>query len=148
MRDAARICAAVLLTACAAFAAAGGLEQSFTDQAAKAQASAKTIGSRLAQARTAAAQAAAPAHPAEPFPQIKACVESARKQTFYGGWELKLLTEDTAYYYHEDCDICAAFDACDVKTGRTWAVKQAHSVSCADLKPYRKGRILFDGCTK
>jgi len=64
-----------------------------------------------------------------------------------GGPGLVLLTAAKAYYYHEDCDICAELDECDLDTGATRAVITAHGVSCSDIAPYRPERgELYSAC--
>jgi hypothetical protein len=95
------------------------------------------------------------------FPQTRACDAGIAKlagssprdsqgkvATGFGqGPSLVLLTDSQAYYYHEDCDICAELDACDLKTGATRAAIVAHSVSCSDLNPYRMERgEVFSSC--
>lgn len=64
-----------------------------------------------------------------------------------GGPSLVLLNNAKAYYYHEDCDICAELDVCDLTTGATGAVITAHSVSCSDMNPYRQERgEIYSAC--
>ena len=83
----------------------------------------------------------------EKFPQLKACdAEASKLFTYYGAGRLMLLTDAGAYYYHEDCDICAAIDVCDLKTHAMKNIVSAHSAGCSDLAPYRKGTIFFDSC--
>ena len=83
---------------------------------------------------------------AELFPQLKACDAAADKQLGGRNLSLMLLTETDAYYYHEDCDICAELTACKIQTQEMRSVIVAHSVSCEDLAPYRKGKVLYDSC--
>lgn len=80
------------------------------------------------------------------FPQLRACEAAAAKApTYYGGWSLWLLTDAAAYYYHEDCDICAAVDRCELLTGAMTEWKSAHSVSCGEAAPLKQGRqVLYD----
>jgi hypothetical protein len=95
------------------------------------------------------------------FPETRACDEGIKKLAgssprnsldkvstgFNPGPSLVLLAGSQAFYYHEDCDICAELDVCDVKTGASQAVIVAHSVSCSDLLPYRMERgELFSAC--
>ncbi len=96
------------------------------------------------------------------YPQLKACESadwsgaalSAPRRDADGGLatgysgpapSLVLLTKTAAYYYREDCDICAEVTRCDLSTGRLSSVVAAHSVDCADMKPYRRD-ALFDAC--
>ena len=58
---------------------------------------------------------------------------------------LVLRTENEAYYYHQDCDICAAVDKCDLKTSKVSNVISAHSITCQDLAPYAGGAI-YSAC--
>jgi len=59
---------------------------------------------------------------------------------------LVLLTDEAAYYYSEDCDICADVDKCDLKTHAVKNVVHAHTADCSDMKPYTKGNIVYDAC--
>ena len=72
---------------------------------------------------------------------------SAKPETGYGvpGPSLVLLTKTAAYYYHEDCDICAEVTKCELSTGRLSSTIHAHSVNCSDMKPYSQD-IVFDAC--
>ena len=66
---------------------------------------------------------------------------------FGSGPSLALLTASDAYYYHEDCDICAALDRCDLKTGAVSNAITAHSVDCSDMAPLKKGSApVYDAC--
>jgi hypothetical protein len=89
------------------------------------------------------------------YPQLKAC-ESAvgaprdaagYPETGYGsnGPSLVLLTNSAAYYYHQDCDICAEVTKCELATGKLSSAIAAHSVDCGDLKPYSKDAV-YDAC--
>lgn len=82
------------------------------------------------------------------FPQLRECEKTAAGATTgYRPWELWLLTDVAAYYYHEDCDICAALDSCDMRTGVMTEYKTAHSISCSEGAPLRAGRtVLYDVC--
>lgn len=95
------------------------------------------------------------------FAQTRVCDEGIKKLAGYSprnsldkvstgftpGPSLVLLTGSDAFYYHEDCDICAELDACDLKTGATRVVITAHSVSCSDLDGYRMERgEVFSAC--
>lgn len=81
-----------------------------------------------------------------PKPAVPAC-EAHLPKTVYRDSELWLLTKTKAYYYHEDCDICAELDSCDVNTGVFKEEIVAHSVSCSDLSSYKKGAdILYEAC--
>lgn len=63
------------------------------------------------------------------------------------GYSLVLLTTTDAYFYHEDCDICAAVLRCELKTGKLTDYKVAHSVDCSDLAPVvRKGVVVYSAC--
>jgi hypothetical protein len=84
------------------------------------------------------------------FPQLKACEaadwskaaasaparEDGKPAT---GWEgrmgpsLVLLTKTAAYYYHEDCDICAEITRCELSTGGLSSFAVAHMLDCSDL---------------
>ncbi|MDE2292742.1 MAG: hypothetical protein KGL53_11730, partial [Elusimicrobia bacterium] len=57
---------------------------------------------------------------------------------------LLMLTDREAYLYHEDCDICAEADRCDLRTGAVSEAVTAHSVDCFDLKP--SGTVVYDSC--
>lgn len=64
-----------------------------------------------------------------------------------GGYNLVLLTTTDAYFYHEDCDICAAVDKCSLKDGVLTDYKTAHSVDCSDLAPAMKaGTVVTSSC--
>lgn len=64
-----------------------------------------------------------------------------------GGPSLVLLTKTAAYYYHEDCDICAEITRCELKTGALSSVVAAHSADCADLTKYRsEPGVVYDAC--
>ena len=58
---------------------------------------------------------------------------------------LVLLTKTAAYYYHEDCDICAGVTKCDLATGLLSGTIAAHSVSCDDMKPFTQDAV-YDAC--
>lgn len=85
-----------------------------------------------------------PIEPVDRFPQLALCEEQFNRnyQPSRNAY-LMMLTDEQAYYYYEDCDICAAVDWCDLKTGRFGTVRAAHSVSCSDIAP--KGNVLI-GC--
>ena len=98
------------------------------------------------------------------FPQLKACeaadwsraaasapVRSNGKPAM--GWEgrmgpsLVLLTKTAAYYYHEDCDICAEVTRCELSSGALSSAAVAHSVDCGDLKKQRsEPGVTYDAC--
>jgi len=81
-------------------------------------------------------------------PSTFAC-EAKLPKAVYGPNQLWLLTKTKAYFYREDCDICAELDSCDLATQAVKAEIVSHSVSCADLEPYRKGQtIAYDACAK
>lgn len=69
------------------------------------------------------------------------------------GWDgrsgpsLVLLTKTAAYYYHEDCDICAEVTRCELSNGALSSAKAAHSVDCADMKPFEKDAV-YDACAE
>lgn len=86
---------------------------------------------------------------AERFPQIKTCEEVVAKQGqyfgYYGGPTILMITDKTAFYQHQDCDICDEISACDLQTGALRTAVTAHMLSCSDLEPFRKGaKIVFD----
>ncbi len=84
---------------------------------------------------------------AEP-PTIKEC-EAALPKPVYRGSELWLLTKTKAYYYREDCDICAELDSCDLQSHVIKEEIVAHSVDCSDLAKYKKGAdVIYDSCAK
>ena len=37
-----------------------------------------------------------------------------------------MVTKTAAYYYHEDCDICAELDRCELATGKLCNFRQSH----------------------
>jgi hypothetical protein len=81
------------------------------------------------------------------FPQLRACENTAaHANNYYGAWSLWLLTDAAAYYYHEDCDICAAVDSCDMRTGRMTEWRTAHSVDCSAAAPLKQGRTVLVDC--
>jgi len=59
---------------------------------------------------------------------------------------LVLLTTTDAYFYHEDCDICAAVERCSLKDGSLSNFKTAHSVGCGDLAPLLKKDVAYSAC--
>ena len=99
------------------------------------------------------------------YPQLKKCESADWSKAAVGapsrdggkpasGWEgrmgpsLVLLTKTAAFYYHEDCDICAEITKCELSSGALSSVVVAHSADCADLKKYRsEPGIVFDACT-
>lgn len=62
------------------------------------------------------------------------------------GFSLVLLTMTDAFFYHEDCDICAAVERCSLKDGSLSNFKTAHSVDCGDLAPFLKKGVAFSAC--
>ncbi|MCM2304268.1 MAG: hypothetical protein NDJ72_06160 [Elusimicrobia bacterium] len=62
------------------------------------------------------------------------------------GMSLVLLTTTDAFFYHEDCDICAAVERCSLKDGSISAFKTAHSVDCRDLAPFLKKNVAYSAC--
>ncbi len=62
------------------------------------------------------------------------------------GLSLVLLTTTDAFFYHEDCDICAAVERCSLKDGSITNFKTAHSVDCADLAPFLKTGVVYSSC--
>lgn len=60
---------------------------------------------------------------------------------------LVLQTSKEAYYYYEDCDICANIDKCDLNTGAITRVAAAHSVDCSDIAPFAAGAV-YNACAK
>jgi hypothetical protein len=93
------------------------------------------------------------------YPQLKACEAAMTKELGaalrdsagkpYTGYSrnpaLVLLTTMDAYYYHEDCDICAEVTKCSLQSAAVSSVITAHSVSCSDMAPYAKN-VVFDAC--
>lgn len=71
---------------------------------------------------------------------------SISKGFIRGGVSLVLLTTTDAYFYHEDCDICAAVDRCSLKDGVISGFKTAHSVGCSDLAPVMKKNVAYSAC--
>jgi hypothetical protein len=63
------------------------------------------------------------------------------------GFSLVLLTTTDAFFYHEDCDICAAVERCSLKDGSLSTFKTAHSVDCGDLAPFLKKDVAYSACT-
>jgi len=59
---------------------------------------------------------------------------------------LVLLTTTDAFFYHEDCDICAAVERCSLKDGKVTTYKAAHSVDCGDLSSFLKKDVAFSSC--
>jgi hypothetical protein len=81
-------------------------------------------------------------------PAVPAC-DAALPKPVYGDNQLWLLTKTKAYYYREDCDICAELDSCDLQTHVIKEEIRAHSVDCSDLTSYKKGtEVLYDFCAK
>lgn len=67
---------------------------------------------------------------------------------YRGAPSLVLLTKTAAFYYHEDCDICAEVTRCDLTTHALTSAVVAHSVDCADMKKYRsEPGVVYDSCT-
>lgn len=62
------------------------------------------------------------------------------------GMSLVLLTTTDAFFYHEDCDICAAVERCSLKDGSISNYKSAHSVDCGDLAPFLAKNIAYSAC--
>lgn len=127
---------------------------------ASAQSSDSSFAAALCAVRATAAAAvkAAPVKGAKPAavrseakpaaPANKLCDEAMSKHIAYnyGGPTLLLQTETTAYYSHQDCDICDELDSCELATGKISTLKTAHMVGCQDVAPYRKGKIVYDAC--
>jgi hypothetical protein len=63
-----------------------------------------------------------------------------------GGYSVVLLTTTDLFVYHEDCDICAAVERCELKTGKVSTFKTAHSVDCSDLAPFLKKGVVYSAC--
>jgi len=113
-----------------------------------------------------AAQAAVAAAPKPLYPQVMICeaadwskasavgapVRSEGKPDMgftRGGPSLVLLTKTAAYYYHEDCDICAELTKCDLATGKLTSAIAAHMVGCSDMKTYRsEPGVVYDSCAE
>ncbi len=94
------------------------------------------------------------------YPQLLPCEEALKKAfgvsmrdsagkplTGYSSREfsLVLLTKTDAYFYHEDCDICAEITKCALQSRAITSVITAHMVSCSDMAPYAKD-VVFDSC--
>ena len=62
------------------------------------------------------------------------------------GFSLVLLTTTDAFFYHEDCDICAAVERCSLKDGSLTTFKTAHSVGCDDFAPFLKKDVAYSAC--
>jgi hypothetical protein len=62
------------------------------------------------------------------------------------GMSLVLLTTTDAFFYHEDCDICAAVERCSLKDGSLTTLKTAHSADCRDLAPFLKRDVAYSAC--
>ncbi len=60
---------------------------------------------------------------------------------------LVLQTKKEAFYYYEDCDICAEIDKCDLKTGVVSRVVAAHSADCSDIAKFSAGAV-YNACAK
>jgi hypothetical protein len=100
------------------------------------------------------------------YPQLKKCEAADWSKAAVGspareagkpatGWEgrmgpsLVLLTKTAAFYYHEDCDICAEITKCELSSGALTSVVSAHMADCSDLKKYRsEPGIVFDACSE
>jgi hypothetical protein len=99
------------------------------------------------------------------YPQLKACETADWSRAAASaptrangkpavGWDgrgitsLVLLTKTAAYYYHEDCDICAEVTRCELSNGLLSSAAVAHSVDCGDLKKQRsESGVVYDACT-
>jgi hypothetical protein len=67
---------------------------------------------------------------------------------YRGAPTLVLLTKTAAFYYHEDCDICAEVTRCDLTTHALTSAAVGHSVDCTDMKKYRsEPGVVYDSCT-
>jgi len=96
------------------------------------------------------------------YPQLKSCeaadwskaalaaparVDGKPALGFVGpGPSLVLLTKTAAYYYHEDCDICAEVTKCELSTGALSSAVAGHSVDCADMKKFSATDAVYDAC--
>ncbi len=58
---------------------------------------------------------------------------------------LVMQTAGSAYFYYEDCDICAEIDRCDIKTGEIRRLVAAHSAGCGDL-PKNPAGLVYNSC--
>ena len=67
--------------------------------------------------------------------------------TEYGPMAVSLVmqTETNAYYYYNDCDICAEIDRCDLKTGEVRRLVAAHWADCGDL-PKNPAGLVYTAC--
>jgi hypothetical protein len=66
-----------------------------------------------------------------------------------GGPSLVLLTKTAAYYYHEDCDICAELTKCELATGKLSSEIHAHMVGCSDMEALRsEPGVVYDACAE
>lgn len=95
-----------------------------------------------------------PAQADQAYTDLKRCDESFKKAfgtgvldpkgaptkgfSYSPAYQLVLLTTTDAYFYHNDCDICAAVEKCSLKDGKITNFKTAHSVDCRDLAPEMK----------
>lgn len=64
-----------------------------------------------------------------------------------GRYSLVLLTTTDAFFYHEDCDICAAVERCSLKDGSLSNFKTAHGVGCDDMAPLLKKDVAYSACS-
>ena len=81
-------------------------------------------------------------------PPLPRC-EANLPKPVYGPNTLWLVTKTKAYYYREDCDICAELDSCDLKTGRIKEEIVAHSVSCSELDRFKVGEeTVYQNCPR
>lgn len=158
--------AAVLLSLLASSASASSSEDAFgaaidriNESAAKmAAAQAKRSRERKADAT---APSATPAQIDAAYAALPRCEASLKKafgadvRDFKGvlskgfsraGMSLVLLTATDAFFYHEDCDICAAVERCSLKDGALTTFKTAHSVDCRDLAPFLKKDVAYSAC--
>ncbi|UPT74573.1 MAG: hypothetical protein M0D55_02230 [Elusimicrobiota bacterium] len=114
----------------------------------------------VAEQKAGAAAKCTPAQADEAYTALRRCDESFKKAFGAGvldargavtkgfnyspSMSLVLLTTTDAYFYHNDCDICAAVEKCSLKDGAISNFKSAHSVDCRDLAPElrKKGVVI------
>lgn len=160
------LAAAVLLALLSSVAAANSSEDAFSAAIdAINESSAKVVAAQAKRSRERKLEATAPTcSPAQidaAYAALPRCEASLKKafgasvRDFKGGlnkgftrdgMSLVLLTTTDAFFYHEDCDICAAVERCSLKDGALATFKTAHSVDCRDLAPFLKKDVAFSAC--
>lgn len=62
------------------------------------------------------------------------------------GFSVVLMTTTDAFFYHEDCDSCAAIERCSLKDGSLSVFKTAHGAGCRDLAPFLGKDVAYSAC--